>query len=144
MKIIAIAAAVVGAFVLLVQPVVAQDLQKGLEALERRDYATALREFKELAEQGHAAAQFNLGKMYHDGRGVTRDSDQAVKWWRLAAEKENADAQFRLGKWHQLGKTAQDGSGPALDYDQAVRLGREVVALGRRAGARLRAEQARH
>ena len=46
MKVIAIAAAIIGALVMLVQPVVAQDFQKGLEAVERGDYATALREFK--------------------------------------------------------------------------------------------------
>ena len=85
MKVIAIAAAIIGALVMLVQPVVAQDFQKGLEAFERGDYATALREFKALAEQGNAGAQNNLGLMYDNGQGVTQDDVQAHMWFNLAA-----------------------------------------------------------
>ena len=47
------------------------DFQKGLTAYDRGDYATALREWKPLAEQGNASAQFNLGVMYDKGRGVS-------------------------------------------------------------------------
>jgi hypothetical protein len=38
--------------------------QKGLDAYNRGDYATALREWRPLAEQGDASAQFNLVLMY--------------------------------------------------------------------------------
>ena len=61
-------------------PVAAADLWKGMDAYENRDYATALREWTALAEQGHAGAQYNLGLMYARGRGVPRDDEQAVKW----------------------------------------------------------------
>ncbi len=43
------------------------DFQAGLEAYDRGDYATALTEFRPLAQQGHAGAQFNLGQMYRKG-----------------------------------------------------------------------------
>jgi len=46
------------------------DSQKGLTAYESEDYATALREFEPLAEQGDAFAQYNLGVMYKYGHGV--------------------------------------------------------------------------
>jgi len=39
------------------------DFQKGLEAYEEKDYEIALREWRPLAEQGFAAAQYNLGLM---------------------------------------------------------------------------------
>ena len=39
----------------------AADFQTGMEAYERGDFAAALREFRPLAEQGHAWAQFSLG-----------------------------------------------------------------------------------
>ena len=44
-----------------------QDWQKGVTAHESGDYATALREWKPLAQQGNAAAQykFNLQKKYN-------------------------------------------------------------------------------
>ena len=70
---------------------------KGVAAYERGDYATALKEFRVLAEQGDATAQFILGVMYHDGRGVTQDYKEAVKWHRKAADQGNALAQFNLG-----------------------------------------------
>ncbi len=46
---------------------------EGVAAYMRGDYATALRELRPLAEQGDANAQFNLGLMYDDGRGVPQD-----------------------------------------------------------------------
>ena len=63
------------------------DFQKGLTAYESGDYATALREFEPLAEQGVADAQYNLGFMYDNGQGVRRNHKTAVKWYRLAAEQ---------------------------------------------------------
>ncbi len=60
----------------------AQDIDAGLEAYERDDYAAALREFQALAEQGSAKAQFALGYMYGEGNGVPRDYGEVAKWWR--------------------------------------------------------------
>ena len=37
------------------------DFQKGLTAAQSGDFATALREWKSLAEQGYARAQFQIG-----------------------------------------------------------------------------------
>ena len=47
-----------------------RDFQKGLAANNRGDYATAVKEWRPLAEQGVAAAQHNLGLMYVNGQGV--------------------------------------------------------------------------
>ena len=58
---------------------------EGVAAYERGDYATALREFRPLAVQDHASAQFNLGLMYGEGRGVPQDYLQAHVWSNLAA-----------------------------------------------------------
>ena len=48
------------------------------------------------AEQGHAKAQTNLGWMYDNGEGVTKDAVKAVEWYQKAAEQGNADAVQRL------------------------------------------------
>ncbi len=37
------------------------DLAKGVDAFNRGDYSTAFKEWKPLAEQGHATAQNNIG-----------------------------------------------------------------------------------
>ncbi len=96
------------------------DYQAGVAAYSRGDYATALQEFKPLAEQGIAEAQFSLGLMYWHGRGVPQDSAEAAKWYRLAAEQGQATtrsgrraiatAQFSLGAMHA------DGAGVPQDY----------------------------
>ena len=81
----------------------AQDWKKGIESYESGDYATALREWKPLAEQGDASAQYNQGLMYFNGDGVPQDYKTAVWWFRLAAQKGHADAQFNLGFMYALG-----------------------------------------
>ena len=80
------------------------DLQKGFDALERGDYATALKELTPLAEQGNADAQYNLGLMYKNGLGVPQDYKTAVKWFTLAAEQGDVDAQFNLGLKYARGQ----------------------------------------
>ena len=60
-------------FATLAVPLSAQDFDKGLLAAQRGDFATALEEWRPLAEEGGAAAQFNLGLMYYKGYGVAQD-----------------------------------------------------------------------
>ena len=79
------------------------DFQKGAAAAQRGDFATALREWKPLAEQANASAQFNLGVMYRDGQGVPQEYKTAVKWFKLAAEQGLADAQTNLGAMFGMG-----------------------------------------
>jgi TPR repeat protein len=43
---------------------VAGPYEDGVAAYEKGDYATALRVWRPLAEQGNAMAQYNLGVMY--------------------------------------------------------------------------------
>ncbi len=71
--------------VMLALPVAAQDFQKGFEAYQRGDYATALREWRPLAEQGAADAQYALGRMYDNGEGVPQDDAEALKWYTVGA-----------------------------------------------------------
>ncbi len=56
--------------VLVAAPAWAGDLQAGTDAYDRGDYATALTEFRPLAQQGVAEAQSFLGVLYSEGRGV--------------------------------------------------------------------------
>ncbi len=82
-------------------------------AYQRGDYATAIREWRPLAEQGDGGAQTNLGFMYSNGLGVTQDYAEAMKWYRKAAERENANAQYNLGVIYN------NGQGVSQDYAQA-------------------------
>jgi hypothetical protein len=53
------------------------DLDAGIRAYSTGDYVVALREFRAAAEQGNPLARYNLGQMYFEGRGVTRDDAEA-------------------------------------------------------------------
>ena len=84
------------------------------------------------AEQGDASAQFNLGVMYGNGRGVTQDYAEAVRWYRLAAEQGNAVAQGNLGVMYGLGE------GVAQDYARAHMWANIASANGKDRAEKLR------
>ena len=91
------------------------DFQAGMDANNREDYATALREWRPLAEQGDALAQYHLGLLYRKGRGVAQDDVQARQWYAKAAAQGQAKAQFHLGTLYF------NGEGATKDYQQALR-----------------------
>jgi len=65
-------------------------------AIKRRDYATALRIVRPLAERGDANAQYNLGVFYDNGLGVPQDRIRAYMWLDLAAmQGRESAATFR-------------------------------------------------
>ena len=103
---------------------VAADFAAGVEAYDRGDYATALREFRLLADQGDAAAQYNLGFMHDNGVGVPEDDRQAVFWYRKAAEQGDAAAQYNLGVMYS------NGEGVPEDDRQAVYWYRRAAEQG--------------
>ena len=105
-------------------PVVAQDFEKGLAAAQAGDFATALKEWKPLAEAGNASAQYNLGLMYSNGEGVLQDYKEAIKWYRLAAEQGTAKAQYNLGIMYD------NGRGVLQDYAEAVKWYRLAAEQG--------------
>ncbi|HUL13170.1 MAG TPA: tetratricopeptide repeat protein [Methylococcaceae bacterium] len=103
-----------GALLLAVLPVHA-DLEAGVEAVARRDFVAALKEFKPLAERGDVAAQVNLGNLYMKGLGVRQNYDEAARWYRNAAEQNEPMAQSKLGILYYY------GLGVAQDYAEAGR-----------------------
>jgi len=73
------------------------DFEAGMDAYNHGDYATALREWRPLAEQRDAEAQDFLGTLYFEGRGVSQDYVKARQWWEKAAAQGSASAQNDLG-----------------------------------------------
>jgi TPR repeat protein len=80
------------------------DLKEGVEAYYFGRYASAAQEFRPLAEQGIAEAQFYLGVMYANGRGVPQNYGESVRWYRLAAEQGFPKAMSNLGQMYSKGK----------------------------------------
>ncbi len=119
---------------------------EGVAAYERGDYATALREMRVLAAQGHDQAQYNLGVLYDKGQGVARNIVLAHMWstlfedgrtayeagdyavalrrWRPPANHGHAGAQFNLGVMYEKGQgVAQDDVKAARWYRRAAEQG---------------------
>ena len=74
------------------------------------ELSKTFQETKAKAEKGNALAQYNLGMMYGNGRGVAKDEVEAVKWYRKAADQGHADAQNNLGLmyYHSRGVAKDD------------------------------------
>ena len=91
-------------------------LKQGVAATEKGDFQTAFKLWLPLAEQGNAKAQFNLGLMYDNGKGVKQDDAEAVKWYRKAAEQSDASAQFNLGVSYYKGKGVKRNPSKAKEW----------------------------
>jgi hypothetical protein len=89
-------------------------LEDGQAAYQKGDYATALKIYRLLAEQGNASAKTALGVIYEHGQGVPQDFVRAVIWYSEAAYQGDPDAQSNLGAMYA------NGRGVPQDYAQAV------------------------
>ena len=69
-------------------------------------------------------AQSNLGVMYENGRGVTQNNPEAVKWFRRAAEQGHAMAQNNLGFMYEKGR------GVTQNYPEALQWYRRAAEQG--------------
>jgi len=85
--------------------------QEGPTQLSTRGSSVvSVRALHSLAEQGNAEAQFNLGRLYDRGRGVPKDKQEAVRWYRRAAMQGDTFAQNALGDsyWEGMGVPKDD------------------------------------
>jgi TPR repeat protein len=71
--------------------------EQGAAAYSKGDFVIALENLRPLAEQGNPDAQFRLGLMYREGKGVPQDDKQATAWLIKAAEQGQVEAQENVG-----------------------------------------------
>jgi TPR repeat protein len=81
-------------------------------------------DYRAKAEQGDAAAQYNVGICYKRGLGVAADQVEAVKWFLQAAEHGDVLAQSILGGCYFSGQGVQK------DYSEAVKWYRKAAEGG--------------
>jgi TPR repeat protein len=77
--------------------------EDGEAAYKSGDYAAAVRLLGPLAEQGDAAAQYNLGVIFAFGHGVPQNLPLAATWYRKSADQGVSDAQYNLGFMYEKG-----------------------------------------
>ena len=117
-------------FLLGANSVFGADFQKGWDASKKGDYATALKEWRPLAEQGNANAQSNLGWMYDNGLGVLEDDKEEVKLYRLGNGSD-----LLPNKELRMPQGVDKNSPTAMDLPLELRSGltsrdRWMIALG--------------
>jgi TPR repeat protein len=71
-------------------------LNEGIAAYDKGDFSTALREFEPLAAQGDAIAQYALGTMYDEGKGVSIDYSEAIR--AITMPRPDLEACMKKGK----------------------------------------------
>jgi len=59
-------------------------------------WQTLFKEKLQEAKQGNSNAQFDIGSMYKNGRGVSPDRGKAIEWYSKAAAQDNQKAVSRL------------------------------------------------
>ena len=91
------------------------DADAANEALQKGDYATALKIARPLADDGDARAQSIVALLYYRGRGVAQNDQEAATWFRRAADQDNALARFYLGGMYA------EGRGVPQDYAEAAK-----------------------
>ena len=99
-------------------------LALGLNQAVWADDASDFRQTLQLAEQGVAEAQNNLGLMYYNGQYVRQNYAEAFRWFRQAADQGNAEAQYNLGVMYDNGQDVRQ------DYTEALRWYRKAAEQG--------------
>jgi hypothetical protein len=93
-------------------------------AYDRANYATALKIWLPLANQGDAEAQTYVGEIYEKGLGQSSDYALAADWYQRAADQGYATAQVSLGQLYERGLGVRKDMAAALDlYRRASGLG---------------------
>ena len=86
---------------------------EGVEAYQNNNYQQAFAIFLPLAQAGNVDAQLSVGTMYDRGQGVEQDSQEALKWYKLAADQGDNIAKSLL-------KTLFNSSAGPIEYEESV------------------------
>jgi TPR repeat protein len=80
------------------------DLEQGIYELNRGEFHAAIEQFRPLAAEGYAPAQYQMAIVYQHGYGVAKNGMKALSLFELAAKQNYPDAQFELALIYTEGK----------------------------------------
>lgn len=98
-------------------------------AYDRANYATSLKIWLPIAEQGDALAQVYVGEIFEKGMGVPPDYATAAHWYRKAADQGNVRAQISLGYLYERGLGVNRDPNIALSWYRKAAGMPEVITL---------------
>ena len=107
--IVATCVAIVGGYAALSQVPKHSDAQKNLDDAES---------YRAQAERGDPRAQYELGHLFFEGRGVPQDYEESVYWYRAAADQGWVPALSSLGFMYEQGLGVPKDNAEALVYYQ--------------------------
>jgi hypothetical protein len=84
-------------------PAAAGPLEDANDAYREKAYAKAAELWRPLAEKGDAEAQYSLGTLYAEGKGVEQNDATAFLWFQRAANQGVAAAQYNVGASYATG-----------------------------------------
>ena len=70
--------------------------------------------------QGCAQARCRLGYLYLNGSGVTKDIEEAKKWYEMAAEQKHAEAEYYLAYLYETEVTDMDKEADPKDSEKVL------------------------
>ena len=86
--------------------------------------AEELEYYEQVAQQGNAEAQKNLGIMYVEGDRVEQNYQKAIEYFEQAVQQGNAEAQKNLGIMYEVGLGVEQNYQKAIEYyEQAAQQG---------------------
>jgi chemotaxis protein histidine kinase CheA len=90
-------------------------MNEGVAAVTVGDYARAIAEFQPLAASGDPAAQYQLAKIYLEGRGPADGVAQGIDLMTKAASANYPEAQAQLGLMYAMGLGVEPNNMKAYD-----------------------------
>lgn len=90
--------------------------KRGYDAYYRGEYERAAGIWTRLADQGHVKSMNNLGTMYAQGKGVGRNDELAVFYYRRAATQNDARAAYNLGLAYERGRGVAQSDTEAVSW----------------------------
>jgi TPR repeat protein len=97
-------------------PASAGPLEDGDAAYRDNDFAKAVELWQPLAERGDATAQYFIGTMYAEGKGVPQNDETAFAWFQRAANNGNAVAQYNVGASYSAGAGVKKSDADAAKW----------------------------
>ena len=85
----------------------ADDFRQGESLYDSGDYLSALKAWGRAAKEGNTEAQYRIGLMFMDGKGMKPNPGDAAYWFRKAAQNGHAAAQFEIAYCFEHGVGVQ-------------------------------------
>lgn len=97
-----------------------KELTLGVEAAEKADFTKAKSIFEKLAGKNCPGALANLGQMYQHGKGVTKNPQKAIEYYKMSAEQGNTTAFVDVGLIYATNENIQNFQLAKEYFEKAV------------------------